>query len=224
MKPIFHDNYPQNFYSIVNKHNYAVLLSLVGEANQSKVACLAPECSSNFRQLEKKKSMWVHFLINALSAGISLDDVPDGCSCDELACACEQLEFDAIPVETGEIEVALNFTGANVGTEDLTLTTKTGDIDTVIAAADQGAIVELGKTKGKYIDLHFTAEGSVGFNDQPHVITELEIDGDVINQVTASHAFPPVLLQSSALPGYRLRLFLPPYVGLTRVAFSVETV
>lgn len=207
MKPIFHDSYPQNFFSILNQQNFAVLEKLLG-SNASAVACLAPECSSNMRVLEKRKAMWVHMLINALNAGINFSDLPDGCSCDELACICGKLILEGEGVESGLVNVTATFTGV---ANDVAVATSDGGYSQTIASADVIASHAIGESPGYFIDFTPAGGGSVS----NVTLNALTINGTEVGPVDSGIAAAPM----SALPlkdlgGGAYRVFFPPLVGV----------
>jgi hypothetical protein len=215
MKPIFHDNYPQNCYSIVNQHNYAVLVALAG-SDASKVSCLAPECSSNMRQFEKKKAMWVHLLINALNAGISLDSLPDGCTCDELACACSDIVLSAQLVESGKVNLTVvTADGGAAGNEDLTVTVD--GVATVIATADQPGSTAFGFVDGHKLEFALPVGGTAAVS--AIALTALSINGDAVDLADGNSA--DQLFANIDVAGETGTIFFPPINGVTSFEVTI---
>ena len=101
---IFSDSHSSSFSDAVAALNYRILLGKVDEVDEGKIACLAPECGSAFRILEQRKAIWVQLLLNALSAGCSLEDLPDAASCDKIRCDCEKVAIEC-ESQGGALEV-----------------------------------------------------------------------------------------------------------------------
>lgn len=213
MKPIFHDNYPQNFYSIVNKQNFAILQAMAGD-DASKVECLRPECSSNMSQFEKKKAMWVHLLINALAGGITLAQIPDACNCDELACACEDLVLTGLPIEVTPVtgpEILLTTTGVPANS-DIQVLSDTGDLDvaTLFAALNLTDAVQ-GNSTGNFLNFNITSGTDVW---SAIIISNIVVNGQ-------SFPLPANLEVTETATNTAYKALIPNLPGLEQVTYSL---
>lgn len=210
MKPIFQDPYAENFFSIVNQHNFAVLVALAG-ANADKVDCLKPECSSNYRVFERRKASWVHMMIHALNAGIVLDDLPSGCTCDELACACEQFNL-VIPVPTLP---AITLVVVDGDADSVVVTSPSSLLDNVLAIDSTGTHL-LGNSEDAFFDINLPDGGSINAATDI-VVTALDLNGTPI-----AAPFPVAVVLGAAFPGFDARVFIPALSGLSAVTFTLS--
>lgn len=210
MKPIFHDSYPANFLDIVNQHNFAILEALAG-SDSTKVACLAPDGGSNYRDLERRKAVWVQLLINALSSGVSLDAVPDGCSCDELAYSCQALVLEAVGVESQLVDVTAVTTTTS---SDITFLSGDGAIDTTILAAGVPGTHALGTMRSNELQINLPDAG-------PNSLGTLSISALSVNGVALDSAMPAIPFADLDVAPYGKKAFLPGISGITAIEITI---